>query len=192
MGRMCLPVHQWRKRSYVHQFYGHATDLPTKILPVGATVRRANHGSTRTTHRNQQLHPAAGLESVHRQVRMEDGMSIRVLVGVALAAMNSAAVAQFNTGNDLIKLAQASDRVSERRATDEDRLDASLYLGYLQGVFDANKRILACTPDEFTGRQLKGIVTAYLKANPALWNLSGDFLVVRAVATAFPCQPGSK
>lgn len=121
---------------------------------------------------------------------MEDGMQVvRLLCCIAFVFCQSA-FAQFIDGNELIKWVASSDRVQKRSYSEEDFFNHNQLMGYSQGAYDANRQFF-CTPEQFTTRQLMGVIKKYIQDHPEQWNLAGDKLVVLAISKAFPC-PTSK
>lgn len=116
-------------------------------------------------------------------------MKIRALIAViVLLLVHPSAFSQFMDGNKLMQLALADERSDSANATNKDYMDSAKYIGYVKGAFDARMSEFPCVPNSFIAGQLVAVFTKYLKENPALWNLPGDFLVSRAVQKAFPCK----
>lgn len=69
-------------------------------------------------------------------------------------------------------------------------------LGYSIGVLDGvrvyeealNRNPMVCTNSVITSKQIREVVTKYLRGNPADLHLSASVLVIKALSEAFPCD----
>jgi hypothetical protein len=110
------------------------------------------------------------------------------VVAVLMAMVSSAATAQFVDGNELKKLSDARDRISQRKALEEDYQDSAQYLGYIEGAFDAQRKNLpSCVPEGMKAGQLGAVVTKYLLDHPEHWGFNGSTVVYLSVLKAFSC-----
>lgn len=107
------------------------------------------------------------------------------------ALLSGNAWAEFMTGNDLLRLAEANNRVTSRTASDADYQDSSQFFGYLQGAFDANRN-LVCPPSGFTTGQLSEIVKKFIRNNPEKLHFTGDVIVLLAMSESFTCKQTKK
>jgi hypothetical protein len=111
----------------------------------------------------------------------------RLLAGAVFVLFASQADAQLETGNDLVEVMREADKLDMGHPR-ADLFKVGLYAGFVIGAFDAY--ILAgllCPPDQVTMGQAMAIVSRYLEANPAEWNLPAIDLVRDGLRSAFPC-----
>lgn len=118
-------------------------------------------------------------------------MRITVIFALLLSMLtfgSSSAVANFTTGNDLLRNCTA-------KSNEATYYQAMAYCSaYITGAVDAleAERYMAvkqgCIPSEVTVGQLRDIVIAYLQANPSNRHLSGYVLVNLALLGAFDCS----
>lgn len=120
-------------------------------------------------------------------------LPIFALVTFSGALIEAPAHAGFFTGNQLY-----SECTSEK-GNREYLGNISTCNGYIMGVLDAadthaqwDKKIAICIPTGVNTGQLREIVIAELRANPALRHLPAAYFVLSAVSSAFPCKPPPK
>jgi translation elongation factor EF-1alpha len=84
--------------------------------------------------------------------------------------------AQYYTGNNLLQKMNSTETV--------DRMVA---MGYVMGVSDVYQNTAHCSGQRVTSGQTRDVVKNYLEQNPAVRDLSADFLTMLALGLAFPC-----
>lgn len=111
----------------------------------------------------------------------------KILLTLAVAAMASQAWAI--TGNDLVRRAEADERVSRGNASNRDFQWSANYLGFVAGVADLlslERRI--CLPESGDIGQFAAVVHQYLRQSPAQLHRPGSVLVRDALVASFPCR----
>lgn len=98
----------------------------------------------------------------------------------ALAALSLSAHAEFMDGNILLQ-----------RLTGTEQQQA-LGVGYIIGSTDTLMGLTVCAPANVTASQLTDMVTAFLKANPAVRHKTADSIVNYLFSTAWPCEQKKK
>lgn len=97
--------------------------------------------------------------------------------------------AGFYTGNDLREWSMALSRAnSGNYNTIEQSAYASLFQGYVAGIFDATQDIVVCPPDNIRLIQLTDIVTNYVNSNPEKRTMPANHIVIESMSSAFPCK----
>ena len=84
--------------------------------------------------------------------------------------------AEFFTGNDLLT-----------RMNSSDAYDRTLALGYVMGVFDAQRGADHCPPENVTSGQIRDMVKNHLEATPATRQFTADVQVRYVLNKAWPC-----
>jgi hypothetical protein len=92
--------------------------------------------------------------------------------------------AQFISGNDLVIYMREYEK-DERGDTSASDIEASRYIGYVIGVYDAH-RFLFDSPSGTSIGQVCAIVAKYLNEHPEKWNQTASDLVLEALKQAYP------
>ncbi len=108
---------------------------------------------------------------------------------VVLLAVSNATPAEFYSGADLKRFADAGEAVKEGQAG-VDQVGAGVYIGYLAGVAGSFQGIYYCPPAGVTLRDEAAVVAKYLKDNPDKLAQPAQLLVVKALGIVFPCSRG--
>lgn len=112
----------------------------------------------------------------------------RLIVG-ALMLASFGASANFYDGNDLrewslaLKKSNLGNYISSREAA-----DASLFQGYVAGVYELGEGVFFCTPDKTRLIQLTDTVTNFIEKKPNLRSMPASNLVEQALMDEFPCK----
>ncbi len=86
---------------------------------------------------------------------------------------------------------KAYQRMQAGQASQSDQLDASLYIGYINGIVDAASYYRSYS-SQVTLRDACDVVGKYLDRNPELWHGNANYLVVEALSQSFPEFPTIK
>lgn len=92
----------------------------------------------------------------------------------ALLLCSSAQAAYFD-GNILL---------ARMNGTTQERMQA---LGYIQGVHDTLQDFVVCSPANVTAGQVMDMTKNFLDNTPAIRHLNADAIVMRVLATTWPC-----
>lgn len=107
----------------------------------------------------------------------------------ALALIPSISYANFYDGNDLRSWSMALTKSNlGNRLSVEEAANASLFQGYVAGVYEIGEDVSFCTKDRTRLIQLTDTVTNYINNHPESRNLSAATLTGRALIEAFPCN----
>lgn len=99
-----------------------------------------------------------------------------------MIALASPASAAFVTGNKLVPLWQAHQRIQKsEQLQSSDYQNSAVLMGYVQGVCDTYDDL----PEGVTIGQLVTIVGRYLDTHPEEWHLPGSIIVRKAMTEAF-------
>lgn len=112
----------------------------------------------------------------------------RLIVGALLMASFSA-TANFYDGNDLRQWSMALTKSNlGNHSTVRDGSDASMFQGYVAGVYEYGEGVYFCTPDRTRLIQLTDAVTNFVDNHPNLRSMPASNLVEQALMDAFPCK----
>ncbi|MDF1895552.1 Rap1a/Tai family immunity protein [Rahnella contaminans] len=116
------------------------------------------------------------------------------VVSLSAYLFSTPALAYFYTGNDLYEWGAALQRTRDNRHLASDTADASMYQGYVSGIYDSANGVVFCPKRKqgMTIGQISDVVFKYLKDNPESRNESASQLVMSAFVAAFPCQKEMK
>jgi hypothetical protein len=110
-----------------------------------------------------------------------------VLILTISLFIHSSCLAGFITGNNLAQWMKDNDgSTTHDRGTNYQ--NAAWFFGYVIGVADVGNNLLFKIPQNATAGQLCAIVSKHLKENPEKWAMPADWLVVEALAKAFPMK----
>lgn len=70
----------------------------------------------------------------------------------------------------------------------KDLVDASEYLGYVTGVWDALEGFAVCTGDKITRGQIGDMVGEYLKNNPGIRDKQASSIIMIYLNAKYPCK----
>jgi len=73
-----------------------------------------------------------------------------------------------------------------------DSTDRIVAIGYVMGVSDATEDILHCSGKSVTSGQSRDVVKKWLEQNPEYRDMAANYLVIQALADAFPCPKKGK
>jgi hypothetical protein len=110
------------------------------------------------------------------------------------AAMPAVVAAQqaprLNTGNGLLRMAEAEERIEQGRSSAGDSFHAGTWQGFVAGVawtlHDIDPRV--CLPEGSNLGQLTAVVLQYLRQNPAQLHRPSQVLIREALQRPFPCS----
>lgn len=91
------------------------------------------------------------------------------------AVLSLSAHAQFSDGNKLLK--DMNGNVYHE----------GIALGYVMGVTDFGAYVTHCPPNNATAGQIRDMVKQHLIDFPQNRHMSADILIMRVLATAWPC-----
>jgi hypothetical protein len=109
-------------------------------------------------------------------------MRLKGLLVTFFAVFPALAHAEFQTGNQLLKLCTAKDPFHKAEC-----------LGYVEATMDTVDTIRemqgakSCLPDSVDAGQLQDAVVRYLQANPTKRTAAGSALVVLTLRANWPC-----
>ncbi|MBS4098712.1 MAG: hypothetical protein KGZ83_17965 [Sulfuricella sp.] len=109
----------------------------------------------------------------------------------ALVVASAPVCADSLSGKELLRMMQTSDT---HPAVGGD-YQPTVYDGYVLGVSDGlmgTSLYYYCPPVNVTRKQLRGVVTAYLKSHPNDLHVPGGALVTAALIEAYPCKKKSE
>lgn len=92
--------------------------------------------------------------------------------------------AGFFSGNKLVERMREFEK-TDTNVKDANMADATDYMGYVTGVYDATEYSYN-SPEGITRGQICWIVAKYLKEHPERWSESAATLVIDALKEAFP------
>src|SRR5262245_1489383 len=102
------------------------------------------------------------------------------------------------TGEELTKYCLAFRQFKQQagRATSQERHDAALCIGYVEGILDSESLgggspshfPAACPPNDANSNTLAEVVAIFLDQNPALRHHTGYHLVKLALEHSYPCK----
>lgn len=114
---------------------------------------------------------------------------IAFLVLFLILQSNSlAAAGGFVSGTRLVGWIHAAERIDAGKASGDDIDQFTVYVGYMQGVYDVWNGVLICPTNGTTVGQMQAIVSKYMLANPEKWNRAASALILVALAEPFPCK----
>lgn len=113
----------------------------------------------------------------------------KVLLAAVIAAWTGQVLAF--SGNDLLKRAQADERLMDNRPMVGDFwVESGQWRGFILGVAftldDIDPRV--CLPKKSNVGQYMAVVKQYLEQNPAQLHRDGSQLAREALQRAFPCR----
>jgi hypothetical protein len=91
----------------------------------------------------------------------------------------------------LVKGWQAFQRMQAGQASPVQKQDASMYIGYINGIVDAASYYRSYS-NHVTAQSACDVVGKYLDKYPELQHGNADLLVVEALSAAFPAFPTIK
>ena len=109
-----------------------------------------------------------------------------------LAGTLPAPAACFHNGQWLMigwKALNRMEKTPPLRITEDDRLDATEYKGYVMGVADTQNEQAYQLPAGLTSRQVMDTVGRYAERNPEQWDGPAPELIVRALKQSYPLPP---
>ncbi len=95
------------------------------------------------------------------------------------------------SGKELLRMMQNA----ESHSATPGEYQPTAYDGYVLGVSDGlmgTSLYYYCPPTNVTRRQLRGVVTSYLKSHPNDTHVPGGALVTAALIESFPCKKKSE
>ena len=98
--------------------------------------------------------------------------------------------ASYVDGNklrDLLVVAAEAERGKSRGA--EDAYGSGFVIGYIGGVVDTYNGLLLCPTPAVPLQQIVAIVKQYLDDHPADQDRPAEWIVLKALSSAFPCRP---
>jgi hypothetical protein len=98
------------------------------------------------------------------------------------------AYAGYVSGNDLHDSLLAFERFQSGRNLTNDGNEVIKLTGYLMGTADSWNGISFCTTPGVTVGQIANITRKHMESMPENWNQPAAYLVVDALAKAFPCK----
>ena len=116
-------------------------------------------------------------------------MIMKLLVACALLLVSFGALVNFYDGNDLrlwsmaLTKSNLGNYISSREAA-----DASLFQGYVAGVYEYGESVYFCSPEKLRLIQLTDTVTNFINEHPDLRNKPAANLVEQALMDSFPCN----
>lgn len=114
---------------------------------------------------------------------------MRSLLLCLLISISSVAHAGYFSGNDMVKWADANDRVLAGRGAGYDEGHSAMIGAYVAGVYDAYKLGGGmCVPQKTPLGQLIAVVKKHLKDHPSEWHFTAEAIVIVALINAFPCS----
>ena len=111
-----------------------------------------------------------------------------------LISLPALAAPTFLTGQALLDKMRVWERFSQSEKA-EDAVPAGVFMGYVQGVFDANSAGLCGTPQALSVGNMSQLVSKYLNAHPAELQKPASEAVLKALRDAYPCgsrKPAAK
>ena len=110
----------------------------------------------------------------------------RLIIGLVLVVFYcTPANAFFYPGSRLVEHMREYEKY--QHGENFDKFGATIYMGYVAGVFDSHSHSIKTSP-EITLEQVLAITAKYLKAHPDGWNDSASDLILKALMEAFPKQ----
>lgn len=113
-----------------------------------------------------------------------------LFIMIALASFSSHA--NFYNGNDLRKWSMALEKSNlGNRLTSSEASDASMFQGFVAGVFDYGEGVYFCPKGPVRLLQLTDAVTNYVKMNPGMRSDPASNIVEQSLMDTFPCKKQS-
>jgi hypothetical protein len=104
----------------------------------------------------------------------------RSVVAAYLLVASSIANAEFWDGT---RLMQALESETQGTAS----YDGGVATGYIIAVADTLDSVYVCFPEGVRVKQIKQVVTNYMKAHPETWNNGAVYVVGKALNEVWPC-----
>ena len=111
-----------------------------------------------------------------------------MIAAVLAFALSIPVQAGYFTGNNLRESILALERFQAGRSTGNDANEVIKVSGYLMGVADSWNGLSFCATSGVTVVQIASITKKYLDSVPERWDQPGAYLIVDALAKAFPCS----
>lgn len=110
--------------------------------------------------------------------------------GVGACVIAMAAHASYIDGNKLHELLGVAARAEAGKSKGvEDVYGAGLAVGYIAGIVDTYNGLLLCRTPNVTPGEVIAIIRQRMDDHPEEWDRPADWIVVKALSTAFPCKP---
>ena len=108
---------------------------------------------------------------------------------LALSLLSFGANANFYDGNDLRKWSMALTKSNAgNQLSVNEMIDASMFQGYVSGVYEQGEGEYFCLPKNSRLIQLTDTVTNYVNMHPEQRNSPAANLTEQALIDAFPCN----
>lgn len=121
-------------------------------------------------------------------------MKSRMLAAAMLLIGPPACAGTFLTGQALLDKMRVWEKFTQDEKA-EYATTAGIYMGYVQGVFDANSGGLCGTPQNLSVGTMSQLVAKYLNDHPVDLQKPASDSVLKALRQAYPCgaaKPGAK
>jgi hypothetical protein len=121
------------------------------------------------------------------QTSKEGIMKSRILTAaMLLVSCHVLAGTTFLTGQALLSKMREWEKFTKDEKTG-DPIVSGVFMGYVQGIFDANARGLCGTPESLSVGSMSTLVAKYLNDHPAALDKPASESVLQALQQAYPC-----
>lgn len=110
--------------------------------------------------------------------------------GIAACLIPIASHATYVDGNKLRELLGVASKAERGKSKGvKDVYGSGFVIGYIAGVADTNNGVLLCRTPNVPLRQIIAIVKQHIQDHPEELDRSGDWIILEALSSAFPCKP---
>jgi hypothetical protein len=110
--------------------------------------------------------------------------------GVAAFAIAMASHASYVDGNKLKQLLDVAGKAERGKSKGvKEAYGAGFAIGYVAGVADTYNGVLLCGTPNVPLKQIVAIVKQRIRDHPEDRNRPADWIIVKALSAAFPCNP---
>ncbi|MEX3025248.1 Rap1a/Tai family immunity protein [Proteus sp. STS61-E] len=113
---------------------------------------------------------------------------MKKIIFLILLTISPSAFSSAYTAGEIKRFAIASNKAyTKGELSNKELMDASIFQGYVAGIYDSGEGIYYCPPIDATLVTLNKGVIKYILNNRVPDSSSGMSLVVKSLMSAFPC-----
>ncbi|WP_370956621.1 Rap1a/Tai family immunity protein [Enterobacter hormaechei] len=94
----------------------------------------------------------------------------------------------ISDGEYFLSLMDSYQTALSSQATDSDRVNGALYLGYIAGISDALTEKDFCIPEGVTLGSMAKLTSKYVSDHPWIAGRHGGFIIIQALKQKYPCH----
>lgn len=103
-------------------------------------------------------------------------------------ASPSFAQPDISDGEYFLTLMDSYQAALSSQATDSDRINGALYMGYIAGIANALTGKDFCVPEGVTLGSMAKLTSKYVSDHPSIVGRHGGFIVIQALKQKYPCH----